>query len=145
MTHSIDDQLLSQLSGFITARFGLHFPKKRWRDLERAIIRAAGDFGFNDITSCVKWLITAQLTKSQLDTLVSRLTIGETYFFREAFQLKAFTDEIVPEVIAAKEKKTFSGSAGIPSGVGYSEVMGRDWSRNSWSSARAHSISCGEP
>jgi chemotaxis protein methyltransferase CheR len=33
------------------------------------------------------------------------LTTNETYFFREAFQLKAFTDEILPELMAEKEKK----------------------------------------
>jgi chemotaxis protein methyltransferase CheR len=33
------------------------------------------------------------------------LTTNETYFFREAFQLKAFTDEIMPELIAKKEKR----------------------------------------
>jgi chemotaxis protein methyltransferase CheR len=30
------------------------------------------------------------------------LTTNETYFFREAFQLKAFTDEIIPELLREK-------------------------------------------
>ena len=30
------------------------------------------------------------------------LTTNETYFFREAYQLKAFTDEIIPEIVKAK-------------------------------------------
>lgn len=33
------------------------------------------------------------------------LTTNETYFFREAFQLKAFTDEIIPEIIQRKSRE----------------------------------------
>ncbi len=41
----------------------------------------------------------------ELSDIMDILTTNETYFFREAFQLKAFTDEIMPELIAGKEKK----------------------------------------
>ena len=51
MTHTISDQLLAQCSEFITLCFGLHFPKKRWRDLERGLIRASRDLGFTDVQS----------------------------------------------------------------------------------------------
>jgi chemotaxis protein methyltransferase CheR len=43
--------------------------------------------------------------EQELSDLMDLLTTNETYFFREDFQLKAFTDEIIPEVMAAKEKK----------------------------------------
>ncbi len=33
------------------------------------------------------------------------LTTNETYFFREAFQLRAFTDEIVPELVKSKQRE----------------------------------------
>jgi chemotaxis protein methyltransferase CheR len=33
------------------------------------------------------------------------LTVNETYFFRESYQLKAFTDEIIPELIIRASKK----------------------------------------
>jgi len=41
----------------------------------------------------------------ELSDLMDVLTTNETYFFREAFQLKALTDEILPELKAAKEQK----------------------------------------
>lgn len=41
----------------------------------------------------------------ELSEIMDVLTTNETYFFREAFQLKAFTDEIIPELKAIKEKK----------------------------------------
>ena len=33
------------------------------------------------------------------------LTTNETYFFRESFQLKAFTDEVIPEIIKKKSRR----------------------------------------
>jgi chemotaxis protein methyltransferase CheR len=40
----------------------------------------------------------------ELSDIMDVLTTNETYFFRESFQLKAFTDEIVPELVSVKEK-----------------------------------------
>lgn len=41
----------------------------------------------------------------ELSDIMDILTTNETYFFRESFQLKAFTDEIVPEIAKAKAKQ----------------------------------------
>ena len=41
----------------------------------------------------------------ELSDIMDLLTTNETYFFREAFQLKAFSDEIIPEIMAEKEKR----------------------------------------
>lgn len=38
----------------------------------------------------------------ELEEVVNLLTTNETYFFREEYQLKAFTDEIVPEICATR-------------------------------------------
>lgn len=46
------------------------------------------------------------LNKDQeLSDIMDVLTTNETYFFREAFQLKAFSEEIIPEIIAVKGAK----------------------------------------
>ncbi len=41
----------------------------------------------------------------ELSDIMDILTTNETYFFREAFQLKAFTDEIIPELMNVKAKR----------------------------------------
>lgn len=41
----------------------------------------------------------------ELSDIMDVLTTNETYFFREAFQLKAFTDEILPELKTIKESR----------------------------------------
>ncbi len=102
MTHTISDQLLGQCSDFITLRFGLHFPKKRWRDLERGLVRAARELGFTDADSCIRRLVTEQLTKEQAGALVCHLTIGETYFFREKKCFEALQTHILPAFIDSR-------------------------------------------
>jgi chemotaxis protein methyltransferase CheR len=119
MTHTINDQLLSQFSEFVTARFGLHFPHKRWRDLARKAAAAAGQFGYADPSACIRWLLSAQLTRGQLDTLAGCLTIGETYFFREQRSFDLLESHILPELISSrrgKEQRLRIWSAGCSTG-----------------------------
>ncbi len=119
MTVKISDQQLSHFSEFVTARFGLHFPRKRCRDLARIIVFVTDDFGFTDAAACIQWLITAQLTRSQLDILAGRLTIGETYFFREQKSFDLLEARILPELIGSrrgKEQRLRIWSAGCSTG-----------------------------
>jgi chemotaxis protein methyltransferase CheR len=119
MTRTINDQLLSQFSEFVTARFGLHFPRKRWRDLARKAVAAADQFGYADPSACIRWLLSAQLTRGQLDTLAGCLTIGETYFFREQKSFDLLESQILPELISSrrgKEQRLRIWSAGCSTG-----------------------------
>jgi len=56
----------------------------------------------------------------ELSDIMDLLTTNETYFFRESFQLKAFTDEIIPEMVlkkgACSEKILRIWSAGCSTG-----------------------------
>ncbi len=58
--------------------------------------------------------------EQELTEVVNSLTTNETYFFREDFQLRSFTEEILPEIRARKEqrgeRKLRIWSAGCSSG-----------------------------
>ena len=115
----ISDTTLSELSEFVAARIGLHFPQERWRDLARGLNSAARDFEFADAESCARWLLSATLTKSQLEALAPHLTVGETYFFREGKSLNALTNQILPELIRSRrhsERRLRIWSAGCSTG-----------------------------
>ena len=92
----------SQLSELIAEKMGLHFPRERRDDLQRGLAGAAEEFGFEDAAACVGWLLSAPLTKAQLQVLASHLTIGETYFFRDKQTLEALAGSILPELIRAR-------------------------------------------
>ncbi len=102
MTLSASAVQLSQLSDFVAARMGLHFPRERWHDLERGITSAAREFGFADTESCIQWLLSSPLKSSQIEILARHLTVGETYFFREKKSFEILEEHIFPELIRGR-------------------------------------------
>ena len=104
MTHTTSDVLLTQLSEFVADRVGLHFPRDRWGDLERGIGSAARELGYRDAASCIPWLVSSSLTKTELDVLASHLTVGETYFFREKRSFEILEQQILPELIRSRRE-----------------------------------------
>jgi chemotaxis protein methyltransferase CheR len=98
---------------------GLHFPRDRWRDLERGIGSAAQASGFSDAESYLQWLMSSPLTKTQTATLASHLTVGETYFFREQKGFAMLEAHILPELIRShrgSERRLRIWSAGCCTG-----------------------------
>jgi chemotaxis protein methyltransferase CheR len=118
-SHHISDQQLSRLSEFVTTWLGLHFPRKRWRDLQRNMVNAARELDIPDVNVCAGLLVTRQLTKEQEEILASHLTIGETYFFREQKSYDILENRILPGLIASRrgrDQRLRIWSAGCSSG-----------------------------
>ncbi len=82
MAHNIPDHLIFDLADVIETRTGLYFSKEKRRDLKRSLVSVAKDLGFDDLEACMQLLVSPDLTKKQLDTLIDHLTIGETFFFQ---------------------------------------------------------------
>src|SRR5689334_2888065 len=95
----VAEQILPHVGELIARTLGLHFPAERSADLQRGLASAAAEFGFEDVNSCAKWLLSAPLTPAQLNTLATHLTIGETYFFRERRTFEALESHVLPELI----------------------------------------------
>ncbi|MBI3995193.1 MAG: tetratricopeptide repeat protein [Nitrospirae bacterium] len=104
MTESFPDMLLPKLNEFVADQMGLYFPKERARDLGRGISAAARAFGFKDAETCIGWLLSSPLTKSQIEILAGFLTVGETYFFRERKCFEILEERILPELIRSRRK-----------------------------------------
>lgn len=104
MPRALSPDLLSSLSEFVAARMGLHFPRERWGDLARGVAAAARELGFQEAESCAQRLLSAPLGREQMETLASCLTVGETYFFREARSLEIFEQHILPELCRVRRQ-----------------------------------------
>ena len=99
MQMTLPHPLLSQLSDLVTRQMGLHYPAKRWGDLERGINAAVPALGMKNAEACVRHILSASLTRDQIQVLARYLTIGETYFFREKKVLHILEESILPELI----------------------------------------------
>ena len=103
MTKKIPDTQLLQLGEVVAHHLGLHFPKERWLDLQRGVSSAAKECGCqHDLDRYIQGLLSPALTQKHLEVLASRLTVGETYFFREKRSLEVLERDIVPELIRAR-------------------------------------------
>lgn len=92
-------QLWPLLAQRVAAELGLHFPAERMDDLRRGLAGAAQELGFTDTAVCAAGLLATPWTGVQVRALAGHLTIGETYFFRDAPLLDVFSRHILPEMI----------------------------------------------
>lgn len=118
MNEKLPDELLTDLNNFISSLMGLHFTESRMGDLERCIALAAKDFGFESAAEFIGWLRSTPLKKEHIERLASHLTVGETYFFRDASSIAALEQKILPELIESRResKRIRVWSAGCSTG-----------------------------
>ena len=81
----------------------------------RGRLSVLGHTTFRDYYRALKYGSDSQ---QEYEQIVERITTNETYFFREDYQLRAFTDEIIPEIL--EQRSSFETirvwSAGCSSG-----------------------------
>ena len=100
------DATLQNASLMVASHLGLHFPRNRWSDLERAVRMAARELGVNETDQGISgWLSGDPMTSRELEVISNYLTVGETYFFREKPGLDAFQKHIIPEIIRERQGK----------------------------------------
>lgn len=118
MRRTLPEQTLSRLSDLLACRMGLNFPRERWSDLERGMVNAADAFGMPHAQRCADWLLSTPLTRGQIETLASCLTVGETYFFRDECCFTALETQVLPALIRARhdERRLRIWSAGCCTG-----------------------------
>ena len=102
MIKRIHTALLAEFAEMMGIQLGLCFPKERWLDLIKGVQAASKEFGFDDPEACIRWLMSTPLKKSQIETLASQFTVGETYFFREPKVFEALEKQILPGMIQAR-------------------------------------------
>ena len=119
MNDTLSSAVLAELSSFVAASMGLHFPPERWADLARGVASAARGKGSQDLDAYVQGLLAAPLTRAEIETLACHLTVGETYFFREKQSFEVLTDRVLPELISKRrggDKRLRIWSAGCCTG-----------------------------
>ncbi|MGR9087345.1 MAG: CheR family methyltransferase [Gammaproteobacteria bacterium] len=96
--------LLHQFSDSLSRQMGLYFPAERWPDLMRGMAPAARNFGIEELSDCMKWLLSKPLGQHQIEILARHLTVGETYFFRDPRIFDALQQQILPPLIRQRRK-----------------------------------------
>lgn len=119
MNHHLDlpDDVFRLLRDSIYRRSGMWFSDASKFLLQKRLSPRVAALNFDSFQKYYYFLQYDPRAASEFDQIFDAVTTNETYFFREPAQLKAFTDEIVPELLGSKAvKKIRIWSAGCSSG-----------------------------
>jgi chemotaxis protein methyltransferase CheR len=97
---------------------GIHFGDDMRYVIQRRLSPRLVDLGCGDFTEYYHHLVYHPNRQLEFEEIVERVTTNETYFFREAYQLRAFSEEILPELHSRcrRGKRLTLWSAGCSTG-----------------------------
>lgn len=95
---------IADFSVFLANNMGLHYPKERLHELEKKMVPVVKAFGFQDLKSCIQWLMQEPFEQDKIFTLAYYLTIGETYFFRDKPAFAHLEKKIFPEIFTRHQE-----------------------------------------
>ena len=108
--------LRDRINGFC----GIYFADDSAYIVARRLRGRLRDLGLHDFTEYYRYLQYHPRSEAELEAAAEALTTNETYFFREAYQLRAFADEVLPVVrnraLARGARRLDVWSAGCSSG-----------------------------
>ncbi|MEQ8172893.1 MAG: CheR family methyltransferase [Candidatus Eremiobacterota bacterium] len=98
---NISEDLLKRLSKLIHKKTGLYFPENKWNDLERAVISYAETVNIREPELCIDSLLLSH--GKNLNILVEKLTVGETYFLRDMNIFRLLEEKLLPPLMHLRE------------------------------------------
>ncbi len=104
-----------QVRDALVAALGIHIPTPRLPELTVKIANASERSGSSS-TTLIENLLTGRLQEKEFDALADTLTVGETYFFREADAFEALAEVALPELLASNQTPVRIWCAGCASG-----------------------------
>ncbi len=84
---------------------GIYFDDDSRYLLEKRLSRRVRNHHFSNFRDYYRFLLYDKNKDEELNSIIDILTVNETYFFREENQLKAFSEEILPELSKSKKNK----------------------------------------
>lgn len=88
-----------ELKERVIGHTGLAYYESKDQDLAGRILRRFTARGAKDCESYLKLLKSGTAGQQEMDALIAELTIGETYFFRQAEQFEALREMVLPDLI----------------------------------------------
>jgi len=106
------------LRDLIYEHAGLHYDDDAMFLFERRLVDRVEALGLDDFYTYYKYLRFDPRGPGELEEAIERLTTKETYFFRQEYQLRAFRDQLLPELAQtnAARKRLGIWSAGCATG-----------------------------
>lgn len=95
----LSQQELAQLCDFLYRRTGLAYGEPKRYYIER---RVAERLLHSGVPGFAAYMARLRSSPEEAEALVNSLTVNETYFYREAHQLRCLSGEMLPEIAARR-------------------------------------------
>ena len=114
----LEPEVFRLIRDFVRDYCGIFFDDHSQYLMEKRLSRRLRSYHFSNFRDYYRHLLYHRNRDEELASIIDILTVNETYFFREQNQLKAFTEEILPELKKTnREKKRLKiWSAGCSTG-----------------------------
>lgn len=113
----LSSEEFENLRNFIKDKCGLFFDENSKYILEKRLLTRLNELKIDSFKEYLFYLKFDKRRDEELLFIYDLLTTNETYFFREEYQLKAFSEEILPEILSKKTEKSLRiWSAGCATG-----------------------------
>jgi chemotaxis protein methyltransferase CheR len=103
--YPLSDELYRLITNLIYKISGLRFDESSKYLIQRRLSQRIQALKLDSFQKYYYYLLYDQNKEAEYDNIFDIITVNETYFFREEKQLKAFSEEILPELISEKEKQ----------------------------------------
>lgn len=100
--HFMTDEEFHLFRDAIYSHCGIYFDEDSKYILEKRLSRRLAAMDIPSFRDYYHFLKYNRNKDQEMMDIMDILTTNETYFFRESFQLKAFSDEVIPELIKNK-------------------------------------------
>src|SRR5262249_1891610 len=104
------------LRDLVSERLGIWFGPESRSSLERRLRERLGVCGLTSFADYYQLLKYSPLGAEEWDEAAELLPTHETYFFREDYQLRAFSQELLPMLAARPRRRIQVWSAGCSTG-----------------------------
>lgn len=101
---SLDPAGEEALCRLITERTGIVLHDHQLRGLRGTVAQACAHFGYAGATAYRQALTEKASFSPELEFLIAQITVGESYFFRDAAQMALLREALLPELIARKRR-----------------------------------------
>jgi chemotaxis protein methyltransferase CheR len=99
MSMPFSDDLFRRFRDLLLARSGIYFPDHRQSDLYHSLSMILPATGYASLETLYA---AASSDERVLHTIIEGVTVGETYFFRNAAQFAALRDGLLPDLITRR-------------------------------------------
>jgi chemotaxis protein methyltransferase CheR len=104
-SQALTDADFDRLREIVYAKTGMRFDSSRRPYVEKRVLERVERTNEGDATQYISH-VRFDRSGTELQELINALTVNETYFFREDYQLKCLTSSMLPEIARIGGRKT---------------------------------------